>query len=384
MKPSSLLLTLLIPGPSYPGKNFHVFMQPVYEELTELFVVGTQTYDASRGRMFQLYAVVLCTVSDYPGLALAEAYSVGGEFGCFPCRDETCSKRLKHGKKYCFMGHHRFLPSDHEFRFDAESFDGSEEHRAAPISYAQTAVLDSIKSIKDFEKSKTWKGVSGLFSLPYWDSNLLRHNLDIMHIEKNVCENIYGTLLGIDGKSKDNLKARMDLQEMNIRKELHPQKKPNDKYYLPAASYNMSKEEKQIFCKVLHDLKVYDGFSSNISRCINVPQGKISGLKSHDCHILIQQLLPLALRFLLPDNVTSVLFDLCGYFREVSAKVLYISELEKLEERIIMTLCRMEMIFPPGFFTVMVHLVIHLATEAKIGGPVCYRSMWFLERYHSF
>ena len=65
----------------------------------------------------------------------------------------------------------------------------------------------------------------------------------------------------------------------------------------------------------------------------------------------------------------------------MSAKVLYIEDLEKLEERIIMTLCRLEKIFPPGFFTVMVHLVLHLATEAKIGGPVAYRSMWFLERY---
>jgi hypothetical protein len=98
----------------------------------------------------------------------------------------------------------------------------------------------------------------------------------------------------------------------------------------------------------------------------------------------MQQLLPLALRGLLPDNVTSVLFDLCAYFREVSAMVLYVSELEKLEQRIKITLCRMEMIFPPGFFTVMVHLVMHLAAEAKIGGPVSYRSMWFLERYASF
>ena len=95
----------------------------------------------------------------------------------------------------------------------------------------------------------------------------------------------------------------------------------------------------------------------------------------------MQQLLPVALRGLLPDNVTSVLFDLCAYFREVSAKVLHVRDLEKLEQRIKITLCRMEMIFPPGFFTVMVHLVLHLATEAKIGGPVTYRSMWFSERY---
>jgi hypothetical protein len=61
--------------------------------------------------------------------------------------------------------------------------------------------------------------------------------------------------------------------------------------------------------------------------------------------------------------------------------MLYINELEKLEERIIMTLCRMEMIFPPGFFTMMVHLVLHLAAEAKLGGPAYYRSMYFVERY---
>ena len=30
---------------------------------------------------------------------------------------------------------------------------------------------------------------------------------------------------------------------------------------------------------------------------------------------------------------------------------------------------------------VVVHLVLHIASEAKIGGPVCYRSMYFVERY---
>jgi hypothetical protein len=116
MKPSSLLLTLIIPGPSYPGKNFHVFMEPVYEELAELFEVGTFTYDASQDEMFQLYAVVLWTVSDYPGLAIASGHSTSSESGCFPCSDETFSIRLKNGQKYCFMGHRRFLHPDHEFR----------------------------------------------------------------------------------------------------------------------------------------------------------------------------------------------------------------------------------------------------------------------------
>jgi hypothetical protein len=116
---------------------------------------------------------------------------------------------------------------------------------------------------------------------------------------------------------------------MNIRPELHPQKKTSNKFYLPPASYTMSKKEKQQLCKVLHDIKVLDGYASNISRGVNVDQGNISGLKSHDCHILMQELLVVAIRGLLPDNVTSVLFDLCAYFRVLNEKVMYIDELEK-------------------------------------------------------
>ena len=40
----------------------------------------------------------------------------------------------------------------------------------------------------------------------------MRHNLDVMHIEKNVCDNIISTLLNTDHKSKDNLKARFDIE----------------------------------------------------------------------------------------------------------------------------------------------------------------------------
>ena len=60
------------------------------------------------------------------------------------------------------------------------------------------------------------------FRLPYWKDLMLRHNLDVMHIEKNVCDNIVNTLLGIQRKSKDNLKYRLDLQSLGIRTELHP------------------------------------------------------------------------------------------------------------------------------------------------------------------
>lgn len=59
------------------------------------------------------------------------------------------------------------------------------------------------------------------FYLPYWKHILLRHNLDVIHIEENICDNLLGTLLNIDGKSKDSVKSRRDLMEIGIRHELH-------------------------------------------------------------------------------------------------------------------------------------------------------------------
>ncbi|KAA0046758.1 transposase [Cucumis melo var. makuwa] len=67
-----------------------------------------------------------------------------------------------------------------------------------------------------------WKRRSDFFELPYWKNLQVRHCLDVMHIEKNVCMNIVGTLLDLPGKSKDGMNSRLDLVEMNIRPELAP------------------------------------------------------------------------------------------------------------------------------------------------------------------
>nr|XP_025876510.1 uncharacterized protein LOC107279079 isoform X1 [Oryza sativa Japonica Group]XP_025876511.1 uncharacterized protein LOC107279079 isoform X1 [Oryza sativa Japonica Group] len=256
MKEPNLLMPLIIPGLKSPGDNIHVFLQPLLEDLRDIFVNGISIYDAFRNETFNLRAAVLWTINDLPTLGMLASHMVHGEFACPPCGPNVWSKRLAHGKKSCFMGHRRFLPPNHEFRFDRNSFDGTTEISTEPMTYYGRPVLDEINAIGDFKKSKTYKAVSSLFTLPYWDGNLLRHNLDVMHIEKNVCDNIYGILLNLEGKSKDNLQVRLDLKEMNIRGELHPQQRTSSKFYLPPASFTMSKSEKQLFCKVLRDIKV--------------------------------------------------------------------------------------------------------------------------------
>jgi hypothetical protein len=200
-----------------------------------------------------------------------------------------------------------------------------------------------------------------------------------MHIEKNVCESILGTILHVKGKSKDGLNSRKDLLNMGIRKDLHPELKGNT-YYLPAASYMLSKKERELFCKRLFDLRLPDGYSSNISKCISLADNRILNLKSHDCHVLIQQLLSVALRGLLPVGPRNTIFRLCAFFNEICQRVIDKNKLEKLEEDVAVTLCMLERYFPPSFFDIMIHLTIHLGREVRIGGPVQYRWMYPFER----
>ncbi|XP_068503999.1 uncharacterized protein [Phaseolus vulgaris] len=56
--------------------------------------------------------------------------------------------------------------------------------------------------------------------------------------------------------------------------------------------------------------------------------------------------------------------------KNLCSKVLKVDELNQLQNRVVLTLCHMEILFPPAFFTVMVHLIVHLVEDAKLGGPV--------------
>ena len=178
--------------------------------------------------------------------------------------------------------------------------------------------------------------------MPYWEDHVLRHNLDVMHIEKNIVNNIIGTLLNLDGEIKYNLKAHQDLKDMGIRSGLHLKKVGNDKTHMPYACYHMNASENDDFLQVLKDVRVADGYSSNISRCVKLKERKISGMKSHDNHILIQQLFSIAIRESLPLEVSRPLIGLSCFFRERCFKVLNVDELGLLEKRIAVTLCELK------------------------------------------
>ena len=145
-----------------------------------------------------------------------------------------------------------------------------------------------------------------------------------MHVEKNVCDNIIGTLLHMKFKSKDSLASRLDLVDMGIRPDLAPEV-GEKRTYLPPAPYTLSRKEKQIILASLYDMKLPYGHASNIRNCVSMIDMKLYGLKSHDCHILLQQLLPVCIRSVLPKNVRVSIIRLCFFFNSLCNKVIDVS-----------------------------------------------------------
>ena len=213
-----------------------------------------------------------------------------------------------------------------------------------------------------------------------WDVRqdlLIRHVLDPMHCEKNICENVMKTIWGV----RDTLKARLDLKEANIRPHLHPLPGRKPGYVvLPTAPYVLSKEEKAKFIDTIRNLKTPTNYAGQLAKCI-ASDGDLKGLKSHDYHVLMQQLLPLCLRTLLDRDTRVAIMRLSRVFVRLCAKSVDPSSMEQLLEYTAETLSMLEMVFPPSFFDVMSHLPIHLVQQLDICGPVHTRWMYPIERY---
>ena len=110
-----------------------------------------------------------------------------------------------------------------------------------------------------------WRKKSIFYELPYWAEIALKHNLNVMHIEKNVCDSLLGTLMGDPHKSKDTDNARRDLENLGIKQELHLYK-DGKKMIKPATEYIFSKANQRKFCRFIISVKFLDGFASNLSK----------------------------------------------------------------------------------------------------------------------
>ncbi|XP_076888611.1 uncharacterized protein LOC143539075 [Bidens hawaiensis] len=359
MKRKYIMLSLLIQGPKQPGNDIDVYLSPLIDDLKTLWSPGVDVYDAYEKANFKLRAMIFCTISEFPAYANLSRYSTKGKQACPVCEDQTRSKRLKHCKKTVYMGHRRFLPRNHRYRTLTKEFDGNvelERARKSSDAYKKVENMNTVMGKRTrTEKIDNWTKRSIFWDLPYWKSLEVRHCLDVMLIEKNVCESLIGLLLDIPGKTKDGIKVREDMKEMGIHEELAPVE--GDKKYFSSTRMPYHVKRREIkFCQCLHDIKGPSNYSANIKRFVSIKDRKLIGMKSHDCHVLMTHMIPIAICGLLPKEVRHTITELCLFFNMIHSKVIDPEDLDKLEKGIYITLCELEMYFPPSFFDIMVHL----------------------------
>lgn len=199
-----------------------------------------------------------------------------------------------------------------------------------------------------------------------------------MHIENCFRDNIMNMVFDFKKKTKDKVQSRLDLPIYCKCSKLHLTPGPKPKK--PKASFALSNANKErVLIWLKNEVKFPDGYSSNWSRCINLTKRTITRLKSHEIHVFVERLMPVAFRCFVPRAIWEALNGVSTFFREICAKQLDIDKLNKLENNIIVTICKLKKIFPPAFFDVMEHLVVHLAHVVRLGGPVQFRWMYGLE-----
>ncbi|GKC33712.1 hypothetical protein Tco_1046096 [Tanacetum coccineum] len=201
LKESYVQLALLIPGRKTPGHNIDVFLRPLIDELKELYDVGINTYDAYRRQNFTMKAILLWTVSDFSRI-------------CIVVRRD---KKGFHAKNTVLS-----TPPP-----ELNGFEIWQQVYAFPTVYEGTPYDPKDKKFL-----------------------VLGHNLDVMHIKKNVFENIFNTVMNTP-KTKDNIKARMDIKKYCNRPDLHVWNQ-NSKVLKTKASYTLSKRQVKKFYTLVH------------------------------------------------------------------------------------------------------------------------------------
>ncbi|GJS06500.1 retrovirus-related pol polyprotein from transposon TNT 1-94 [Tanacetum coccineum] len=95
-------------------------------------------------------------------------------------------------------------------------------------------------------------------------------------------------------------------------------------------------------------------------------------------------MIPIVIHGILPPRLRHTITKLCLFFNMIHSKVIDPEKLDEWQRDIILTLCQLEMYFPPFFFDVMVHLVSHIVGEIKARGLVFLHYMYPFERYMGF
>ncbi|KAL3689845.1 hypothetical protein R1sor_016154 [Riccia sorocarpa] len=270
-KKDHMMLSLIIPGPKKPS-TMDVYLEPLVEEL-KLLWDGVRAYDTStrcprEDRWFQLHAICMWTIHDSPGLGFISGLAVSGTRGCPTCGPHLEAQYSTPLRSTYYLGHEKYLPLDHPLR------DNCTDPIPPYMSMIDYCVLEA--RIQAGEIPRVASGLnrlSILLELPYWDGLLIQHLGDAMHEEGNVVKTLLQHIWG----KVDTLNHR--------------------------------------------------------HACVEFARGTWGkGLKTHDFHKLIQDIIPIVMVDLGNDNLRKAIWALSKLLRWVCNKEIRLDEVDAMHE----------------------------------------------------
>jgi hypothetical protein len=100
---------------------------------------------------------------------------------------------------------------------------------------------------------------------------------------------------------------------------------------VPKACYSLIVKAKKVLLEWIRELHLPDGYATNLSRCFDMRELKMFGMKSYDCHVFMEKLLPIALSEFLPRTVWNALTELSLFYRDLCTPKLLVPHLKRLE-----------------------------------------------------
>ncbi len=92
-----ILLTILVQGPRQPSNDMDVFLEPLLEDMADLWNHGVRVWDEFMQNYFTLNAIIFVTINDLPAL-FSLSGQLKGKTGCVICVDGTVYRYLQGSK----------------------------------------------------------------------------------------------------------------------------------------------------------------------------------------------------------------------------------------------------------------------------------------------
>ena len=141
-----------------------------------------------------------------------------------------------------------------------------------------------------------------------------------------------------------------------------------------------TKEQRAQFLTLMSRTRFPTGYvSSNVRR--QTDNNGLKGLKTHDYHVIIEDILPIAVISSLEKGPGLAIIRLGLILKRMSMHVLDPSNFDNLKEEVVEVLCLLEREFAPTIFNISMHLLVHLEHELEYCGPIRNRWMYPIEQY---